>query len=76
MGHAAAARQSDIRVRDGTYGVVAARRVGGEDGSEGIRGFFLFFRMVGGEGEWMSGRWAASRPTIDTVRADGHPSYT
>jgi hypothetical protein len=35
-------------------------------------GFFFFFfsRTVRGKGEWMNGRWAVSRPSIDTVRAD------
>jgi hypothetical protein len=27
---------------------------------KGYEGFFLFFRIVRGEGKWMSGRWAMS----------------
>jgi hypothetical protein len=53
--------------------VVDARPCGGEEGAEGIRRFFSVFRTVEGEDEWMSGHWAASRFTIGTVRADGHP---
>jgi len=36
-------RQSGIRVRDGTDGVAAARRCGGEEGAKGTRRFSLFF---------------------------------
>jgi hypothetical protein len=49
MGGAAATRQSDIRVRDRTDGVAATKR-GGEEGAEGIRRFFLFFKNGWGRG--------------------------
>jgi hypothetical protein len=62
MGRAVAARQSDIRVRDGTEGVAGTRRCGGEEGAERIRRFFSFFlERLGARasGEWSSGCIAA-----------------
>jgi hypothetical protein len=70
MGRVATSRHSGIRVQDNTDGVATARCCGGEERAKGIR---RFFRMVGGDGEWMSSRWDASRPIISTVRANGRP---
>jgi hypothetical protein len=42
-----ATRQSVIHIRDETDGVAGARRCGEEEGAEGIRRFFLFFRTAG-----------------------------